>query len=226
VVYTETQARELREVMPDLAITAAPNALYRADAMRAATSEHPTDILCVGRLVAEKKPMLLLEAFARCVTRLPTDTRLVFVGEGGHRQRLEARISQLKLEHCVTLRGHVSDFEMLHDLYGNAVVSVSPGYVGLSITQSFSFGVPMIIARNEPHAPEIEAAVDGVNSLSFDENDPEALSDALIKVFQQRERWLSARTAIADECRRNYSIEVMAERLLDAACPDCTPPQH
>lgn len=50
--------------------------------------------------------------------------------------------------------------EDIYDVYANALVSVSPGYVGLSLTQSLSFGVPMLIAIDEAHVPEIDAALD------------------------------------------------------------------
>ena len=101
--------------------------------------------------------------------------------------------------------------------YGRAFVSVSPGYVGLSIVQSLSFGVPMIYARGERHCPEIEAAIEQFNSQSVAPNTPQAFADALIEFARDRAAWSERRVRIADSCRGRYSAELMADRILEAA---------
>jgi glycosyltransferase involved in cell wall biosynthesis len=217
VVYTETQARELRELMPEMTIIAAPNALYAASSMGAVTIDIPNNILFVGRLVSSKKPALLLEAFSKAQPSLPHESILTFVGEGPELERLRKRTDELGLERRVQFVGHVSDFDALRDLYGRSLISVSPGYVGLSITQSFAFGVPMLISRREPHAPEIEAALEGENALFFAENNADALAAALIAVFHEKQRWIDSRDQIARSCAASYSIEQMASRLMSAA---------
>jgi glycosyltransferase involved in cell wall biosynthesis len=217
VVYTETQARELRERMPGKRIIAAPNALYSRSSMGAdPDARKATDFIYVGRLVSSKKPMLLLDAFALAVDDLPADCDLVFVGDGPLRRDLEARSRELGLESRVEFKGHVSDLEKLHELYSTSLASVSPGYVGLSITQSFAFGVPMIIARDEPHAPEIEAAVEGVNSRMFDSDSPSSLAGALRVFTENKDSWIERRTSIASDCAKRYSAELMAGRIGEA----------
>jgi glycosyltransferase involved in cell wall biosynthesis len=218
VVYTEQQARELRQLVRDVPVSAAPNALYRAGSMRAATRESPTNIIYVGRLVPAKKPLLLLEGYAVAKPRLPPQCALVFVGDGPERPELERRIRAHGLDDRVHLLGHITDVDTLRELYSDALVSVSPGYVGLSITQSFAFGVPMLFGRNEPHAPEIEAAVQGINAVTFDENDAGSLASSLLKMFRDRHTWIAARESIARNCAERYSVEVMARRLVEAAC--------
>jgi len=73
VAYTETEVAALRRNTRSLAVTAAPNALYARSEIAPAFPARglPTDLICVGRLVAEKKPELLLAAFLAVRARLP-----------------------------------------------------------------------------------------------------------------------------------------------------------
>lgn len=219
VVYTESQVRELKERFPRLRVIAAPNALYRADdilklkeAVR--NGKDVWDIVYVGRLVKEKKPAFLLGAFAIALRDLPPQSRLLFVGDGPEADSLKAAAHALGIDQRVTFTGHVAGREQLQPIYRRSLVSVSAGYVGLSITQSFSFGVPMLISKDEPHAPEIEAAVDGVNCEFFETDSAEALAAGLLAFFQRKEFWLARYDSILQECAERYSTEVMADRLL------------
>ena len=217
VVYTETQARELKEEMPDKRIIAAPNALYPRNVMGTGPDlSKAKDFIYVGRLVPSKKPMLLLEAFASVADEMATNCNLIFVGDGPLRGNLESRSQELGLESRIIFKGHISDFERLRELYATSIASVSPGYVGLSITQSFAFGVPMIIARDEPHAPEIEAAVEGVNSQSFVSDSRSSLAKVLLTFAENKDLWVKRRASIASDCAERYSVELMAERILEA----------
>ena len=57
IVYTETEARQVRTASPKLDVVAAPNALYpRAELLRPLESESADDFVFVGRLTPSKKP--------------------------------------------------------------------------------------------------------------------------------------------------------------------------
>ena len=110
----------------------------------------------------------------------------------------------------------MTDEGLLSDFYGRSIASVSPGYVGLSLTQSLGFGVPMVIARDEPHSPEIEAAIEGFNCLFFAPATVEALRDAMVAIAGDADTWVARRAAIAEESRRNYSVETMTDGFVSA----------
>ena len=221
LVYTETQADDLRKKMPGKPILAAPNALYYRSEMErnlAQFGDFPrrTDFIYVGRLMPEKKPQLLMRAFIEAARDLDEEARLVFVGEGPERARLEAEAAQFDSKRILFM-GHQSGADVLRPLYGRTIASVSPGYVGLSITQSFSYGVPMLIARDEPHAPEIEAAVEGKNSLIFESDSVTDLAKMLRQTYANRDKWAASGPAIIEDCMERYSIEKMAGRFIEAA---------
>ncbi len=216
IVYTESQARELSERMPRMLVRDAPNALYpRVLAVRDPERRRARNVLFVGRLVPAKKPRLLLETFGLAIGSLPEDATLVFVGEGPLRAAIETEAERMGIADRVSCLGHVNDYERLRDLYADALVSVSPGYAGLSLTQSHWFGVPVVVARDEPHAPEIEAAEPGVNVVYVDSDSPGSLSRALVDVFAQRDEWLARAPAIAAACVERYSLEAMVDAIVD-----------
>jgi glycosyltransferase involved in cell wall biosynthesis len=217
VAYTESEARELRTKTPGARVVAAPNALYSRSEMGAAGGEQlPDDFIYVGRLVAEKKPRLLVEAFLAVHGQLPPETRLVVVGDGPQRAELEKLVDAGGGDEIVRFEGHLADPEALRSRYGRAVASVSPGCVGLSLIQSLAFGVPMIVSRDEPHPPEIEAAVDGVTSVMFETDSVEDLGRTLLTMMSERDVWASRREELARLCADRYSAEVMVDRIVEA----------
>ena len=218
LVYTEREREELAKRMPSTVIVAAPNALYRRGQITAQESEpRPFAVLYGGRMVPAKKPTLLVKGFLMATEcGLPDDIKLLMIGAGPESDRA----CQIATNHPhgdrVSFLGHVPASE-IGPMYAHAIVSASPGYVGLSLIQSLSFGVPMLIARDEPHAPELEAARPGTNAIFVESDSIEHWADALLKVAEAREVWASRRGAIAADCRDRYAVELMADRIVEAA---------
>jgi len=217
ICYTESQAKLTREMNPGLPVIAAPNACLPRSACRVTGDESKrTAVIYVGRIVTGKKVGLLVEGFAQaCRSGEAFDARLIIVGDGPERPGVERRAVELGISDRVTWLGHQADLEVLRGAYEQAFVSVSPGYVGLSLTQSFAFGVPALIAKNEPHSPEIEAAQDGVNARFFASDDPDDLATKLRSAWtewrgiEHKRKELSAWTA------ETYSFEKMADRFIE-----------
>jgi glycosyltransferase involved in cell wall biosynthesis len=224
LVYTQTEARDLRRLLPGRLVEAAPNALYplaarptRADL----DGRRATNLVFVGRLVEAKKPRLLLDAFLVARDDLPPDTQLVFVGDGPLRPELEAQAA-LRSHDRVVFTGTRSELEDLRAVFAGALANVIPGYAGLSLIQSLWFGVPSLIARDEPHSPEIEAAVEGVNSVFFGSDSVTSLRDALVALAGEREEWRRRRGDIARECASRYSLDGMVDafvRVVETVAP-------
>lgn len=218
IVYTQSQAKELLHKEPKLRVIAAPNAIYSLSEMRSLPPSRKggLDILYVGRLVSEKKPSLLLRAFVEGCHALPEETNLIFVGEGPEASELKAIAGASHCANRICFKGHVSDPAALASLYSESLFSVSPGYVGLSITQSFGFGTPMLISRDERHSPEIEAAIDGVNSRFFESDNVNHLVYMMHMFFAESGVWIARREEISASCAASYSAENMAMKILSA----------
>lgn len=209
LVYTETERWSLAAADPRALVVTAPNAVYPSTSMRAAGGGQ--DLVWIGRMVAAKKPELAVRGFAAAVHRLPPGCRLVMAGDGPLRPAVRELVHRWGLADRVHLPGHVPPDRVDH-LFTTAAATVCTGYVGLNLVQSLGFGVPVLYALEEPHSPEIEAAT-RENSLGFASDDTGALAAAMQAVFDS---WMPDRAAIADRCRRAYSVEAMADGFLAA----------
>ena len=82
IVYTESQAASVRAVPTDVAVTAAVKALYRqSDLGRPRPGALVTDLVCVGRLAATKRPELLASSREALISHV----RLLFILADGAR---------------------------------------------------------------------------------------------------------------------------------------------
>lgn len=217
IVYTEEQKSILVEELAYRGEAfAAPNALYSRQEMCPLESGGRADFLYVGRLVPDKKPQLMISAFAKAISELSSESRLLIVGDGPERPAMEQQVKTLKLEGRVFLFGHVSDYQKLREWYSTSLASLSPGYVGLSITQSLGFGIPMIYSREEPHAPEIVAAKDGWNCLIFETDSVDDFAAKMGQIYRERQDWISRASAISEDCRQRFSVERMADEFVRA----------
>lgn len=224
IVYTNSERKRLNRKMKDKRIHAAPNAIYAGSEMNTykESPEKITNVIYVGRLTKNKKPMLLMRSFLLALDRLPKNVRLIFVGEGDQQSNLEQyfrqRASKTSLKNVgperVRFLGHISEYDVLKQLYASSLVSVSPGYAGLSLIQSLGFGVPVLVSNVEKHSPEIEAIEEGFNGVFFDTNEVQDLSSKIVDIFENKALWIRKRKEVSDKCRLSYSIESMGEPFL------------
>ena len=151
--YTANELRELVnvpiEVIPYTASLPLPSSTSHA---AREDGRGPSTVLFVGRLVERKGVSYLIEALGQIPQR---DARLVIVGEGPERPRLEGRVRELGLSARVEFRGRVSDAE-LRRAYEEADVFVLPSVLdsrgdteglGVVLLEAMNYGVPVIASR-------------------------------------------------------------------------------
>jgi len=91
-----------------------PNGLYFDDVPQN-VQKIPGQVICVGRLSWEKAHNNTLDAWVEVLKVFP-EAKLVFVGEGPEREKIEKQISDLKLGDSVTLTGNVTHDEVLQKM--------------------------------------------------------------------------------------------------------------
>lgn len=212
IVYTNKQKEELRIKMPSKNILSAPNSLLSVSKMVLSKDESiRKNIISVCRLVSTKKILFLVEAFKKGIEILPVDTKLIIVGDGDEKGKIEEFVKFNKLSDRIKLLGHVSDYDKLKELYSKAYFSVSAGYIGLSVTQSFGFGVPILVSENENHSPEIEAVIPNKNAIFFKTDNEIDFISKVQDAFNNKEYWNNERASILEFCKKKYSTEAMAK---------------
>lgn len=214
ICYTHTDKKSLSLECPRLKTWVAPNAIcYESDCVAAAWDNRRTDVIYSGRLVEEKKVKLLLAAFgkAHASGTIGENVRCHIIGAGPTMKQLKDYASSLGVLNRCIFYGEIKDEFKIKTIYSKCFLSISPGYVGLSVIQSFAAGVPMAIAREEHHSPEIEACRDGFNSVFFESDSAEDLARVLGDAYMDRDMWGTRASAIAKDVRDRYTFERMAD---------------
>jgi glycosyltransferase involved in cell wall biosynthesis len=214
VTYSGSEAEDLRRSGYRKPIWTAHNSCVVEADVRPVAGEQRS-FVCVGRLVPEKKPELLIRAFGIFATK-NAGFRVDLVGVGPESPRLVILVKELGLGDSVRFHGEVTGATSLRAIYEGALAAVSPGSVGLSAIQSMAHGVPILIARDQLHGPEIEACVEGETCRFFDPDSPEALSRCLERTVREAGDWRDRRQRICDSVRKERTIERMATVLVNA----------
>jgi glycosyltransferase involved in cell wall biosynthesis len=137
-------------------------------------------VLFAGKLIPRKRPLDLLEAYARVVADHPA--ALVFLGEGEERRPLEAAIARHRLSH-VAITGFVNQSGMGR-YYSAADVLVLPSSHepwGLVLNEGMCFGLPVIASDAVGAAPDLVRS--GENGFVYTVGDTVALGSALRRVL-------------------------------------------
>lgn len=220
IAYTRSDCEMILKDSPSSQVWVASNScVFAKDCTPVPiSSELPDSFIYVGRLVEAKKVRVLLGGFSRAVSTglIPQTAKLTIVGDGPTKGDLVECVSKAGLSEQVCFTGHVSSVEHLREFYASAIASVSPGYVGLSATQSFSFGVPMLISKDEHHSPEIEACQEGFNAIFFQTDNLSDMANTLKALWHQRSEWAEKRADIAAWTKQNYSFEAMSRAFISA----------
>ncbi len=135
--------------------------------------------LTVGRLDAEKNPLLLAEIVAR-LRAGPRRWRLLVCGDGPLREQLQERVAELGLSDRVELLGYLPIDGGLLDLYRSSHaflhVSLTEGFPQV-LVEAFASGLPTVATA----VGGVPAAAEGA-ALLVDPNDADAAASALERI--------------------------------------------
>lgn len=174
-------------------------------------------VLCVGRLVERKGFDTLLAAFAAVHRGLPR-ARLVMVGDGPYRGKLQQLISRHRLETATIITGGLDTRALANwyercDLFAMLPRRLPSGDVegfGLVYLEANRFGKPVVATRS---GGVPEAVLDGVTGLLVPEGDPKAAAQAMLQLL--RDPALAHRLGIQglERVEREFNWHVIGERV-------------
>tara|TARA_X000000368_G_scaffold403011_1_gene377517 strand:+ start:98 stop:1375 length:1278 start_codon:yes stop_codon:yes gene_type:complete len=160
----------------------------------AALSHSPTTdtpmLLAVGRLVARKGYMTLLRAMPNILSENP-NAKLVIVGRGHMKSRLEKNAKKLGIEKSIHIQSSLS-FSELSQHFRSADLVVYPSYYegqGLIPLESLASGTPVATVDQEPLTEMVDTTVGGL----FKRGDPEDLARCVNEMLSSDETAEKAR---------------------------------
>jgi glycosyltransferase involved in cell wall biosynthesis len=174
----------------------------------------PPTIGYAGRLIPKKGVDVLLRAFARTRERVPT-ARLVLVGDGPERSRLERQAGQLRIDESVRFVGHLDRPEMesvLSRTWVQAVPSTWEEPFGLVAAEAMMRGSGVVATSC---GGLTEQVLEGRTGLLANPGDVDAFAAALVHVLSDR-GWAET---LGQRARRHalaeFTFEKYVDRLLD-----------
>ena len=163
-------------------------------------------ILSVGRLTVEKDHETMIKAFALLPKNL--SAKLVILGEGPLRAKLEVLITQLKLDGRVLLPGFIIDpypWYRSADLF--VLSSLWEGF-GNVIVEALECGLP-VVSANCPSGPS-EILEDGRFGKLVPMKDPQALAKAMAESLNESHNRMLLLQRAQDFSVRKISDEYLA----------------
>jgi len=163
------------------------DAMSRTEAALKASENPPLRkaqrLLHVGRLVAEKRVNLLLDAIPLVREKIPR-AELVIVGDGPERSAFEEQAARLCIADAVRFAGPVYDPIELGRHFLSASVFVLPGLGGLSINEAMFYGLAIVCSSGD--GTEKFLVREGHNGTFFRADDRQDLADAIIRLMSDR----------------------------------------
>ena len=215
--YTAEEVRQLVQVPIEVIpyTTSLPAPAPRAGRRAAAA---PFTVLFVGRLVERKGVSHLVDAVS--LLRSGVDVRLVIVGDGAERARIEARVREHGLDGRVAVRGRVSEAE-LQAAYAAADAFVLPAVVdrrgdteglGVVLLEAMNHRVPVIASASGGITDIVE---DGVSGLLVPPGDARALAAALERLARAPDLAASLGDAGYRRLHERFSWEAITRRWVE-----------
>lgn len=197
-------------------VTVVPNPIVTPEIVRRAREpvDHPwfeTDagpvVLSIGRLSRQKNYPLLLRAFSRIEEDL--DARLIILGEGSERERIESLVGELRLEDRVDLPGFVDNPYAF--LARSAVFVLSSDWEGLPsvVIESLAVGCP-VVSTDCPSGPR-EILDGGCYGRLVEPGDEKALASAMREALVTE----SSEPERLKQRAREYSASEVAARYVE-----------
>ncbi len=139
----------------------------------------------VGRLDAQKDPLMLLEAFKRMLAEVP-ESHLVLIGDGVLREPIRERAQAMGLADRVHLTGLMPPQQVARVLNACDLFALASQYEGMPIAvlEALGCGLPVV----STDVGEVRRVVsNGENGQVIDERSPQRLGQALIHAWQRRD---------------------------------------
>jgi glycosyltransferase involved in cell wall biosynthesis len=166
-------------------------------------------VIFVGRLTRYKGVDFLIEAVPK-ILQVHPGTTFAFIGDGILRSELEERARVLGVSASVCFTGFLSN-QIINDVLAAADVCWIP-MSGFVVYEAAASGVPMIACDVEWHP---EFIINNQTGLLVPDRNPEAMSEAVCRLLQDRE--LAQRLALAAKAKlfADFEPEMLIQREIE-----------
>lgn len=165
----------------------------------------------VARFVPFKGQVFLIRAFASVAARFP-DARLVLVGDGEMKEKLESEVRELGIGGKVLFPGFRDDLNAVYsafDVYAHPSVEGGGETFPFAVLQALATELPVVVTRVGDVPQMVE---EGVNGYVVPDQDPDAIAAKLSVLLAERVRC----TAMGIMGRKRLLGRFTVEKMVDA----------
>jgi len=160
----------------------------------------------VGRLSPEKGFLNLIEAFDIISKSIP-DSKLVIIGEGALRSKLERKAESLGLKERILLPGYVSNAAYYMRFFNVFTISSITEGLPITLLEAMQRGIPAVCTNVGGIANVLRHEQNG---LLVEPSDPAALSAAVERLFRESLLCEAICRQAKNDVTENYSSKRMA----------------
>lgn len=172
-------------------------------------------VVFAGRLIPEKRAPLAVEAFALAAARVP-GLRGEFYGDGPEREALRQAIVEHGVTQIASAPGFV-DAQTIDSALRRAACMLSTscreGY-GMVVIEAAAHGTPVVVVDGPDNAA-VELVEEGVNGTIAASNDPQAIAEAIERVWAAGMSMREGAAKWFAENAQRLSLDSSLERVLD-----------
>lgn len=170
----------------------------------------------IGRLIESKKVDQLITAIKNINT--PNQIcNLLIVGSGPEEEKLKNLGKDEIISKTIYFYGPCYDESIISNLIHGSICTVSPGNIGLTVINSFSYGTPAITHNNfKNQMPEAEVIKEGVTGYFFKEDDITSLELSLKKMINSNNDFKSeCRSVINSSYNPTSQVKILESIILN-----------
>jgi glycosyltransferase involved in cell wall biosynthesis len=165
----------------------------------------------MGRLSKQKAFDVLIRAMPNLLAS-DTNIRLLIVGDGPLRRRLEKQVETLRLSKAIKFLGLQSDPVPIFQAMDIFVLPSKHEGFGLVLAEAMAMGVPVVGTRV---VGTVDAIEDGISGLLVPYGDAEALANAILRIFSEPDLRHVLIQNGRSRVRQHFTKEIMAAKTED-----------
>lgn len=173
-------------------------------------------VLAVGRMVSQKGFIYLVRAFVEVSRKIP-DSKLVIVGDGYEKARLEEEAKKLKIKNLI-LPGTVP-YDQLIKFYNIADCFVMPSIKDkegnldaspVAMMEAMSCGIPVVATRFSGNE---DLVLKGKTGFLVKEKDSKQIANAILRLLR-KENNKKVKEEVREIAVKNFSVREIAKRYI------------
>ena len=156
---------------------------FEMAAVRCKDGEKNREIVCVGRVIKQKNPIMLFNAFSNIANDFP-EYKLCYIGDGDMRADIGLLAEQKGLSDRVELNGPTTS--VFERIYKSDIFVMTSDYEGMpnALIEAMCIGLPVISTKVSGATDVIDS---GINGILVDCGDEKALENELRRVLSDNE---------------------------------------